>query len=118
MSIVAQTRVLGIHCWPAAPEHRQYLRFPHQHEFIIEAQVEVTDHDRQIELHDLREMVASFYRDREDDGGRSFHDFGDWSCERIALDVISQLRMLQVPGTITCRVYEEPGIGAVVTDLA
>jgi hypothetical protein len=44
------TRFEGLHHWPDAPEAEDYLRSPHRHLFVVEADIEVFHDDREIEI--------------------------------------------------------------------
>lgn len=94
---VASIHVAGVHHWPDAPVSRAYLRSPHRHVFWIKAAVEVTHADREVEIHDLRDvleaelktfpMAVSF--------GQGFlRDFETMSCEQLALTLSSALRII------------------------
>jgi flagellar biosynthesis/type III secretory pathway ATPase len=58
------TQMEGLHHWPDAQHPEQYLRAPHRHLFVVTAQVQVFDHDREIEINAaarwLTAVVASF----------------------------------------------------------
>lgn len=57
--IAVTTSFLGMHCWPSAPPHRNYLASPHRHKFGVKVSINVTGHDREIEFHDLKDFVGS-----------------------------------------------------------
>lgn len=123
ISVVVSLSVLGSHCWPEAPTHRQYLAIPHQHVFLIEAQVEVFGTDRELELHDLREFLWNFYLVNYPKKTNDVVEFGRMSCEDIAMELIDRIRWGAQQyqwkiGCVTTRVYEDThGNGAVVTDV-
>lgn len=81
--------VAGLHHWPGAPSPTFFLRFPHRHRFIFEADVLVTHGDRDVEFFDfqarLAEAVIRAYPSRDTPHAV---DFGAMSCEMIALWVL------------------------------
>lgn len=71
----------GWHNWPSAPEHRDYLASRHRHAFRFTATVPVSHDERDIEFHDLMDLLrASLPKDGE---------FGARSCETIAKDIVA-----------------------------
>lgn len=48
--IRVKTQFEGLHRWPDAPEPEEYLRSPHRHLFVAEADIEVFHDDREIEI--------------------------------------------------------------------
>jgi len=55
--IEIELSTLSYHSWPNAPEHREYLKPRHQHVFTVKVRVGVTDLDREVEYHDLRDKA-------------------------------------------------------------
>ena len=51
---------IGWHCWPKAPPSRSYLRNDHRHLFKFKVELQVEAHDREIELHDLKDVCLSW----------------------------------------------------------
>ncbi|MGQ0776603.1 MAG: hypothetical protein ACT4NY_19620 [Pseudonocardiales bacterium] len=45
-----RTQFEGLHYWPDAPVPEHYLRSPHRHLFVVEADIEVFHDDREIEI--------------------------------------------------------------------
>lgn len=90
--IEASAELDGLHCWPGAHETRSYLRSPHRHRFVVAARVFVSHDDRDVEWHDLRDMLrlalSSAAGDRLSNG---LYDFGPQSCEGIAEHVAAYL---------------------------
>lgn len=76
-TVWATTKLVGFHCWPEAPENRDYLRSRHRHEFHVTAWVKVSHEDRDVEFHDLREIIRSWWGEGDQELGRS-------SCETLA----------------------------------
>lgn len=85
-TITARTIINGIHHWPDAPEHRAYLTHPHRHAFHIAATVHVDHADRDVEFHDLAELLHVTAARI----GTTYHpestliDYGPRSCEVLA----------------------------------
>jgi hypothetical protein len=51
-------RFVGFHAWPDAPAERAYLRARHRHLFHVRAELDVAGADREVEFHDLLELVS------------------------------------------------------------
>jgi hypothetical protein len=68
----------GFHCWPNAPEHREYLRYRHRHLFHVEIKIEVSHNERDVEFHDLLSMCRKEF---------SVKEKGTKSCETMAQDL-------------------------------
>lgn len=69
----------GFHHWPDAEvilPRRGYLSNMHRHLFHIRVSIPVTEDDRQVEFHELRDYCESWW---PVDG-----KLGRWSCEMIA----------------------------------
>lgn len=85
-TITARAVVAGLHHWPDAPERRAYLAEPHRHEFHFSACVRVGHNERDVEFHDLGDLIEASAREY----GGEFHpdallvDFGSASCETLA----------------------------------
>lgn len=60
-TIFVNFRMEGFHRWPAAPEHRSYLRHEHRHLFHVQVRLEVDHDDREIEFHDLLDSSRSIF---------------------------------------------------------
>lgn len=92
-TITARTIVAGLHHWPDAPERRAYLAQPHRHEFWFSACVRVGHNERDVEFHDLGDLIELSAREC----GGGFHpdaplvDFGPASCETLAHHVHRRL---------------------------
>lgn len=93
-SVTARCAVAGLHHWPTAPERRAYLRQLHRHVFEVKAIVRTTHHEREVEFHDLGELLERELRAL----GSSYHPdadlltFGAQSCETLAAKLLSALR--------------------------
>lgn len=55
--IHVRTEFVGFHSWPEAPKHLSYLADTHRHKFFVQATVEVTEGDRQLEFHEVKEAL-------------------------------------------------------------
>ncbi|WP_371500335.1 hypothetical protein OG871_27660 [Kitasatospora sp. NBC_00374] len=76
-TVWAEVRLPGFHHWPAAPEHRAYLRARHRHLFHIRAAVHVVHDDRDTEFHDLADHIRAWW-------GPGDRECGPASCETLA----------------------------------
>jgi hypothetical protein len=107
--VYCQTRVIGFHSWPNAPDEVKYLRNKHRHEFHIKVTVKVEHNDRDIEFITLRSAV-----DRMFDGASAEHDFGAKSCEMIAEDIIYFVEADENYKIYSVEVSEDGENGAIV----
>lgn len=103
--VIVRFQVEGFHCWPAAPENRSYLRERHRHLFHVEARVEVTHDDREIEIHDLRDFCLMHFPSGE---------LGSLSCENLATILMLEIRNAFPDRVIQVEVLEDGENGAFV----
>jgi hypothetical protein len=101
-------RGVGFHRWPNPRRGREYLGQRHRHEFWLEACAEVTDPDRQIEFHDLKDTLAEAF-------ARFHGEMGTSSCETIAWELLDQLRARYGTAMRWVEVWEDGECGARVT---
>jgi hypothetical protein len=99
--VCASVEVIGVHCWPDAPERQAFLRAKHRHTFCVTAWVEVPHGDRAVECFDLADAARTVL-------GEFHGDFGTLSCEHIASHLIQRL------GLSRCLVLEDGKQGAEV----
>lgn len=102
----------GWHYWPGAPDHRRYLSMSHRHLFEFRVSLTVHHDDRDVEFHDLIEVVRSAI-EALSAGPRC--DFGPRSCEAIARELCHFLVVEAELGgrQITVDVSEDGECGAV-----
>jgi hypothetical protein len=96
----------GWHHWPDAPSHRAYLADSHRHLFHAAVTISVAHDNRDVEFHDLQDTAKACTPP-----GR---DWKDWSCERIAEHVASQISR-EVDGPIAVSIGEDGECDATVT---
>lgn len=92
ISLKVKTTRTGYHKWPKAPNHRAYLRDLHRHDFIVIVEMAVGKINRQIELHDLRDVVnvIPFCANHS----LTLEDSEKWqarSCEEMAQAIVDEL---------------------------
>lgn len=99
----------GFHRWPAASGARAYLADRHRHLFHLEVEVPVDHDERQVEFHDLQDLVRDWW-------GPGARECGDASCETLAKQLLDHLH---AHGIRPCRVVvaEDGESGATVTPL-
>lgn len=78
--IGVEVRLQGWHSWPDAHDQRAYLASLHRHMFHVRADVQVFHDDREVEFHDLRDVIATWWGDEASQTDRG-------SCEHIARDL-------------------------------
>lgn len=101
----SKVKVVGFHRWPEAPANRDYLRSRHRHEFNITAYVRVGHNDRDVEFHDLRDLILEWW-------GFGDNELGRMSCEDIAVQVQKHLHDHGL--TVTCVEVSEDGYDGAV----
>lgn len=106
MFVVATLTRPAFHSWPGAPEHRDYLKNKHRHMFHITAQVEVFNKDREIEVHDLIDVVSIAF---------GAGDKLDQSCEQMALRIVNVLEEQYPDRQVAVTVLEDGEAGSTVT---
>lgn len=102
-TIDTTVRLVGFHHWPSATPNRRYLAAPHRHQFHITPTVAVGHDNRDVEFHDLRDVVISWWE--ENQGARS--------CEMMARDLIGHLEGLGMT-VVKVHVSEDGEDGATV----
>ncbi len=103
----AEVRLPGFHHWPAAPDHRSYLRARHRHLFHIRVSVEVVHDDRDTEFHDLADEIRGWW-------GAGDRECGSASCETLGWTLADYL-LAQGLRVTKVAVSEDGEAGAVVT---
>lgn len=106
-NVWAEVRLPGFHHWPAAPDHRSYLRARHRHLFHITTTVAVAHDDRDTEFHDLGDIVRGWW-------GPGARECGPASCETLARTLADYLRA-QGLRVVEVAVSEDGEAGATVT---
>ena len=96
----------GFHSWSTAPEQRAYLRSPHRHLFHVKLTIDVTHADREIEFHDVQDLLAV------DCDSLNHDDLG--SCEHIAMQLVDAMKHRYPERRIEAEVSEDGENGGVV----
>lgn len=105
VAVMVRFDVVGFHHWPDAPHEVAYLRDRHRHVFHFEVEVPVFHNDRDTEFHMLKKLCVSKLDVFQKSwlGLIPIFDFGDMSCEMIAITLGAELvrsnvqpRMIQV----------------------
>jgi hypothetical protein len=97
----------GFHQWPQAPAHRSYLADKHRHLFHVTVTVVVDHLDREIEFHDLRDVLTLAW-------GAGTVDWGKSSCESIAIALRERLADRYEINASRIEVSEDGESGAIV----
>lgn len=86
VAVLIRTRVQlpGFHHWPGATGTRAYLADRHRHLFGITATVFAEHSDRDVEFHDLSDVVRAWW-------GPEPREWGPSSCEDIARQLAAHL---------------------------
>jgi hypothetical protein len=103
---VVQFDVVGFHCWPEAPAHRDYLSTTHRHRFYFRVAVDVFHADRELEFHDLLDFCKAHVPAAESDWGRD-------SCEEAATKLGVAIRnKYGAARAVTVSCFEDNEVGA------
>jgi hypothetical protein len=106
------TRFVGFHLWPDAPRARDYIGRRHRHVFHVQVQVDVFHDDREVEFHDLLDLVNDAVGALGEPLSGGARDLGAMSCEMIARHLAEAIRE-QLPGRrIMVDVSEDGEVGA------
>jgi hypothetical protein len=89
-SVIVRTSFIGFHRWPDAPSRRAYLADLHRHDFHLTVELEVFHNEREVEFHDLQELVAVCRATR-------IPKTSDLSCEAMA-QILGECVADQYPG--------------------
>ena len=108
------TQAEGVHHWPGAPEHEDYLRQPHRHLFTVTIRMQTRHGDREIEINAftrwLHGQVLPSLAPASTAPG--LIDFGTRSCEQLAEQIIHQIRKRHGDDRwIECEVLEDGILG-------
>ena len=100
------------HRWPEAGQHapgRGYLESFHRHRFGVKASVTVRHDDREVEFHDVADLVSQWcaLRHLEDQGRRS--------CEDLAKELAEVLSKRWPGRRYRVTVDEDGSVGATLT---
>lgn len=110
-SIFITTNFVGFHRWPEAKSKRKYLANLHRHLFGVKVEVSVTENNRQIEFHDLKDVVNTiiekFILIRKNDA---------MSCEDIAETILDYLELKYSKNMISVTVDEDGECGSSVNN--
>ncbi len=94
--VTAKIEIRATHYWTGAPKPREYLASRHAHVFKIKVKARVNHQDREIEFHDLRDVldtvVTSLLKYRIDGPPT----FGERSCEQIGSEILNALPMATI----------------------
>lgn len=83
--ILIKTEFEGIHKWTKAPKEVSFLKYPHRHKFLVEAQIEVKGDDRELEF-----FIVKAFIDNRIDHMEDIRPIG-WSCEMMATFILEEL---------------------------
>ena len=84
--VTAKFTCPGTHSWSDATGEREYLSHTHRHLFTCTVTVVVTHDDRQVEYHDLRDLILQWVMTYPLASG-DMREFGNNSCEHLARDL-------------------------------
>lgn len=112
--IFVTTSFAGWHAWPGAPAGRAYLAVAHRHLFEVTVSVPVAHDDRDIEFHDLLDVVKEAV-DAISEWMADFNDPVSWSCEELAIKIGHSVGMALELSSVRVEVSEDGENGASVT---
>lgn len=104
MMIFVTFEVLGIHCYPEAPEDVAYLRHPHRHIFKYKVGIEVEHDNRAVEFHQFKKWCLGWYGENNNNNNKS--------CEMLARELATKIHHQYNPVKIEIEVWEDGECGA------
>ena len=104
--VIVRFQVEGFHRWPDATPARAYLAQRHRHMFHVEASIDVSHDDREIEFHDLLDFCRVHFP-----GG----ELGSQSCEQMAAGLAHEITRAYPGRRVMVSVFEDGEVGARVT---
>lgn len=107
-----QTTFTATHRWEDAPESVEFLQDAHRHEFHVKALIEQFHDDRDVEYIQVKRKIDSYLEKEYDQ-----QDLDEMSCEMIANDIISFIKMEiedSINRFVQVEVLEDGENGAVV----
>jgi len=102
----------GLHSWPEAPDESSYLRDSHRHLFHFRVEMSVRGVDREVEFHQLRQDCLEMLGFHYSYGPLGALNFGQKSCESIALDLLEAIRAEESDRWLAVEVSEDGECGA------
>ena len=101
----------GIHQWADCPlTEVDYLKYPHRHNFVIQAYADVSHSNRDIEFIVLQHELSNYLKDKYFSTQHNACTFGNMSCEMIAHELLDKF-----PYLTKIDVSEDGENGAVLT---
>ena len=115
-TIMVRTSFKGTHNWPEASQvvgsRVSFLDVPHRHTFYVNAELQVTDSDREVEFFIFQESIDTAIRELYAPKDLVYN-LGRRSCETIAEELIIWIRRrFNHSGEITVEVWEDNEVGA------
>ncbi|GAA1961967.1 hypothetical protein [Amycolatopsis minnesotensis] len=113
MTVTVWTTVTapGFHRWPGATGARSYLADRHRHLFHITVHVAVAHDDRDVEFHDLQDLIRTWW-------GPVARECGSASCEDLARQLWTHLREDHQLTPVRVEVSEDAESGATLTEVS
>lgn len=108
MEVYIKNQFEGFHRWKTAPEEVKFLRDPHRHIFKVKTTVSVNFADRDVEFIMVQHRINEIIKKWDD------VDHLDWSCETMAINILTELNKLYPGREMSCDVSEDGENGAVV----
>ena len=88
LAIVVRFQFIGIHSWPDAPANQEsYLAYPHRHVFHVEAVLDVTHTERDVEFIALKEAMIEHCKHKGFEGPHNL------SCELMAMKLLNRFEL-------------------------
>lgn len=99
IAINVRFKLFGIHRWPNPCVDRvKFLDAPHTHMFGFRIKMPVTHTERDVEFFDFKAKVIEYVTNKYGTLPKleTCINFGDCSCETIALDILKKFNALEV----------------------
>ncbi len=93
--MITCNEIEGFHHWPEAPSPVRFLASPHRHIFVIRCGWSVEHNDREKEIFIFQNLITEYlFSEFQIYQGQYAIDFGSYSCESIAENILNQFASL------------------------
>lgn len=103
------TSFRGFHCWPDAVPEVEFLKHKHRHVFNIEARIQVTENDRELEYFMVQNFIDAIINEAVLGTDQSAS-----SCETMAEIVLDYLEAKYPSRKISVEINEDGENGSII----
>lgn len=113
-TVLAKSAISATHNWPAPSNNMMLLKNEHHHVFTVEAELEVTHEDREVEFIQVSLRVRELLEELGGEPRDKLYRFGSMSCEKIARTLGQRLAVSYGERWMSITVREDDIHGATV----